>query len=395
MPDTNLNIRHNLAESVSRNDNLFKLISPGWGTSGYYSTQVLKEDGPKVFTSGLKMYWNHPTKHEEQQRPEGDLRYLAAELTSDAEYMENGPEGPGLYANGKIFEQYKEPIKDMAEHIGLSIRAGGETSPGEAEGRRGPIVEKISYAKSVDFVTEAGAGGEIVELFESLNPHNKRGVKMEEATKDEVIQLIAEMCDEEYEEVMKMEKDALKQAIDQKYKEKYDDNDEEMDEAHIKKNFPEIVESIRKEEKDKLYDDKGKLKEAKKMSEKQIQELQESLNEANTEKEKLKERLLLKEAKDIVSSKVSEADIPEITKNRLIESLSKNPPVTDGEIDTEEYDTAIDEAIKEEVNYLAEAVQAGKVTGMGDSDKGEEDSEKVDAEYKESLSKLGISKEVL
>src|SRR5690606_1012585 len=53
-----LTIEGELIELKERavNDNgiaQIKLISPGWGSSGYYSEKVLKRDGPKVFKKGL------------------------------------------------------------------------------------------------------------------------------------------------------------------------------------------------------------------------------------------------------------------------------------------------------------------------------------------------------
>lgn len=145
---------------------LLKLIRPGWGSSGYYPANVLRQ-AASIFKSGTKMFWNHPTAQEEAARPEGDLDRLAAQLTEDATWRDDGPTGPGLYARAKVFERFARPLADLAQHIGVSIRAAGKLKDGEADGRRGPIVERITAARSVDFVTQAGAGGEILQLFEA------------------------------------------------------------------------------------------------------------------------------------------------------------------------------------------------------------------------------------
>lgn len=158
-----------LVEKAVRKDGTvpLKFIAPGWGSSGYYKPEVLKRDGPKVFSKGLKMYWDHPTPTEEAERPERSLRDLAAEFVSDATWQENGPDGPGLYADAKVFGSYAEAVDELAPHIGVSIRALGTAKVGEAEGRKGPIIEKIVAAKSVDFVTTPGAGGQVLQLFEA------------------------------------------------------------------------------------------------------------------------------------------------------------------------------------------------------------------------------------
>lgn len=158
-----------LVEAAVRTDGTapVKIIAPGWGSSGYYSPELLERDGPAVFTSGTKMYWNHPTTSEEAERPERDLRDLAAELVTDATWQAKGPAGPGLYADAKVFGGYREAVNELAPHIGVSIRALGKARQGEAEGRTGTLIEQLVAAKSVDFVTQAGAGGQVLQLFEA------------------------------------------------------------------------------------------------------------------------------------------------------------------------------------------------------------------------------------
>ncbi len=161
-----------LREKALRRDGTvaLRLIGPGWGSSGFYPVETLRRDGPQVFRAGTKMYWNHPTMNEESERPEGDLRDLAAVLVSDARWEDAGRSGPGLYADAKVFGDYAKAVEEMAPHIGVSIRASGRAMPGEAEGRQGSIINAITAARSVDFVTEPGAGGRVVEMFEAARP---------------------------------------------------------------------------------------------------------------------------------------------------------------------------------------------------------------------------------
>jgi len=116
------------------------------------------------------------------------------------------------------------------------------------------------------------------------------------------------------------------------------------------------------------------LKEAKKQLEADLQASKDATiaaekakTEAEAESAKLKEALLLRQAKDFVSGKLAEAELPDLTKDRLVESLSKNPPVKDGALDEETYATSIDEAVKEHVDYLAKIVGSGAIRGMGAS----------------------------
>lgn len=159
-----------------------KLIAPGWGSSGYYSKEVLKRDGPKIFKAGTKNFWNHQTESEERERPEGDLRDLAGVLTEDAHWEDGGPAGAGLYAKTSVQPHFREHVDSLAKHIGMSIRARGTAKEGEAEGKRGPIIEKLTQGTSVDYVTTPGAGGKILQLFEAARGARKaEGDDMDEA----------------------------------------------------------------------------------------------------------------------------------------------------------------------------------------------------------------------
>lgn len=260
-----------------------KIITPGWGSSGYYPAEVLKRDGPQVFPKGTHMYWNHATPQEEAQRPEGDLDDLAGVFVSDARWRDDGPTGPGLYSEAKVFSDYEKSVREKGPHIGVSIRTGGRVRRGEAEGRQGPIVEQLirTPRTSVDFVTLPGAGGQI--LVESRR--NAQGTVA-------------------------------------------------AGNMEVKMN--------------------------------ELQEVQEALRKATDENKRLAERLLLREACDfVVETLAQHRDLPALTRNRLIESLSKNPSLKDGALDRDAFKTVIEAAVKEEMDYLAKVAGHGRISGMG------------------------------
>jgi hypothetical protein len=140
-----------------------RLINSGWGSSGYYSPKVLAEAaGRQVFPAGLHMYLDHPSATEQHDRPERSVRDLAAVLATPATYTDGA-----LYAEAHVFPPYRQVLAEMADHIGVSIRAVGQAESGEADGRTGPIITSLDEARSADFVTHAGRGGQIVALLES------------------------------------------------------------------------------------------------------------------------------------------------------------------------------------------------------------------------------------
>ena len=275
-----------------------KIIEKGWGSSGYYPEDVLIRDAG-VYKAGTKMYWDHPTESEDRERPERSLRDFAAKLTSDGKFDRNGFDGPGIYADSMVFAPYKEVLEELAPHIGVSHRALGKAVQGEAEGKKGPIIEKIVAAKSVDFVTTPGAGGKVVQLFEAARERAQEEGKQDktEANKEEVKRM-AEI--------------------------------KELEEANTK-----------------LEEEKGELTE---------------------ENARLKESAVLREARDIVTEKVGKAELPDITKERLVENLVKSPPMKEGELDREEFVKDIDEAVTSESDYIAKVTKSGEIRGMGSSE---------------------------
>lgn len=153
------------ARAVAEKPGVFRidLITPGWGSSGYYSPQVLEAAAAdQVFPAGTHMYIDHQTAVEQMDRPEGSIMNLAAVLTEDATWN-----GTTLSARAKVFSSYAPALAEMREAIGVSIRASAEVSQGEADGRRGQIIERLVEATSVDFVTKPGRGGRIAEVLES------------------------------------------------------------------------------------------------------------------------------------------------------------------------------------------------------------------------------------
>ena len=308
-----------LLEKAVRRDGTIavKIIQPGWGSAGYYPAAVLERDGPAVFTRGLQMMWDHPTAQEEALRPEGSLDNLAAELVSDARYVEDGPAGPGLYADAKVFGRYKEALEELAPHIGVSIRALGRAAQGEAEGRQGPVIQQITAARSVDFVTQPGAGGRVLQMFEAAG---RRQTNVEKPSEEGSV------------------------------------NEQQFKEAIAR-----------------------------------LQTENQSLREQNA---RLQEAMLLRDARDFARIAVAAANVPDVTKTRLVEQLSANPPVKDGALDTDAYATRVQEAVAAEQAYLTAAAGfgAGRVKGMGSgqpqSTGGSEDAR---ARLADAFQRLGLS----
>ena len=148
---------------------LVRLIDAGQGSSGYYPASTLQaaaESG--VFGRGLHLYADHPGEAERLDRPERSIRDIAGVLTEDARYDDDSQ---ALVAEARVFGAWAPIIAEMHDVIGLSIRAAAEVSEGEHDGAPTTIVDRITEAASVDFVTRAGRGGRVLSLLESAPPY--------------------------------------------------------------------------------------------------------------------------------------------------------------------------------------------------------------------------------
>ena len=142
------------------------LVTPGWGSSGYYAAEVLEAAaGERVFPSGTPCHVDHPRRSDDTELPERSVETLAAVLTEDAHWDADTQE---LVAEARLFP-HKAWLADMADTIGMSIIADADVQEAEAEGRTGRVIERLVQGRSVDFVTKAGRGGRFT-LAESARP---------------------------------------------------------------------------------------------------------------------------------------------------------------------------------------------------------------------------------
>lgn len=167
-----------------------QVMTPGWGTSGYYSPAVC-EAAAALMPEGTKMYLDH--RHQDgsglDERGNRSLRDLAAVLTESARW---DAAAQAVVAECSVTAPYREFLCDeyVAPHVGLSINgAASDIAVGEAEGRTGPIVESVAVIDSVDFVSRAGRGGKVLAVLESGLPDQvvarAVGHGIAEATADE------------------------------------------------------------------------------------------------------------------------------------------------------------------------------------------------------------------
>ena len=289
------------------------VIKPGFNFSKdrYYPVEMLKRDY-KVF-EGQKMYADHPTKEEDKARPERTIKDWVAVLkdvtvdesgvvTGVAEVLE-----PWLMAKLASLRE-----RGLLSEMGISINAIGAATKGTIDGKDTLIIEQLVSSRSVDFVTEPGAGG-IVTFYESDRAHDVDLIDVAElrSRRPDIVKII--------------ENDAravLKQEVQTRME----------TEARIKE-LEEANEALTKE--------------------------RDGLKEAN---EKAVRDAKVAGTKAEVAKAVESSGLPDATKARLLKQF-------DG---VESLD-GLAEAIKAEKDYIAELSEAGIIKKMGESKRNEKD----------------------
>jgi hypothetical protein len=154
-----------------------RLIQPGWGNTqdnNYYPAEMLREYA-KVF-EGVKMYESDHRPQEKSNRTwVSTVRRIIGFDASGAPLAEVVAHEPNFIA--RVRNLHKE---NMLSCLECSILGSGRAHAGAVDGRNGKIVEAITSARAVDWVTRAGAGGAAIELMES----NREGDHMAEEPSD-------------------------------------------------------------------------------------------------------------------------------------------------------------------------------------------------------------------
>lgn len=160
-------IKESAAYNPTTGEMTITVIKPGFNKSKgrFYPADVLKRDH-KIF-EGAKMFVDHQTDSESKQRPEGSVNNWVGTIRNT--WAE--ADGTVKAKVAVIDPPFKAKLdalneKQMLGDMGVSIRAIGAARGAKVDGIDTTLVESFVRARSVDFVTFAGAGGR-VEAIES------------------------------------------------------------------------------------------------------------------------------------------------------------------------------------------------------------------------------------
>lgn len=309
------------------------IISPGWGSSGYYSEKVLRkacESG--VYPAGMHMHIDHPTRTAAKEQPARTIKGespLAAILTKPGQYLPEGWDGPGVYAQARVIPQFVEDIKAMDGHIGISHYVSGASEIGEADGKKGPIITELMAddLNTVDFVTVPGAGGHYRTLFGEMKVRHDPNPNMDTKKEDH-------MADNTKQESLTL--------------------------SEVRGKYPEIVTELKEQLKTELKTEES--------AKDQSAKLTEAANTIKTLKEEnagLKAKIAEGAASEYIKAEIGKAKLPEASGNLLTDALMKSIPLTEsGEVDAPKLAEAVTAAIKIKIEEIAAIRKEAGVPGI-------------------------------
>lgn len=160
---------------------LLTIITPGQGSSGYYSAETIKKAAEqRAFPAGTLGMVNHASETERMEHPAGDLRNLVLATNEDAYVNAEG----ALVAEARVASAWADFVNEFHDVIGASISASAQVR----DTKEGRIVERLipNPFNTVDLVTKAGRGGKPSALLESARVIESRSLIANEVTASDV-----------------------------------------------------------------------------------------------------------------------------------------------------------------------------------------------------------------
>ena len=160
---------------------LVTVATPGQGSSGYYSEELLSEQGPLALQSGAQSFINHDSTRSPKDMigvfPEGAFW---------------NKESKKLQAELEVFPHWKEFVETVGPHSGMSLYMHGESDD------EGNVTKLIPHAHNgCDLVARPGLEGSGLDekLYESLRAEAQAKAKAEETQDMELEQKVDALAD--------------------------------------------------------------------------------------------------------------------------------------------------------------------------------------------------------
>lgn len=348
-----------------------RLIDAGEGSSAFYSPEVLQQAATdRIFAKGTRIHLDHPRRSDDKDLPERSVKDWCGVLDEDAVYNETAQ---ALEAPIRVFAPYQALIAEMWDQIGMSIRAWADTEP-TPSGK--PKITRFTEAGSVDFVTQAGRGGKLLEVLESRlqeATYRDRREQIETAVRDRY------QTDQQYVWLRDFDDTQVWFETDdghcwqQPYEVAADDlsvalTGEPVEVRPVTQYVP-----VKPEQGSTESATEGEPDMDPKELEAQIEALQKQVADLTAKNTALETAALARENADKAREALPAVEgydkLPALAQQRVEQQVTRNVPATEaGVFDAEKFNEAAAAAVKAEADYLASvAPDNPRLSGFGDS----------------------------
>jgi len=160
-----------------------RLISPGKGSSGFYTAEMLNQYIGEALPKGTLVYLDHTSESDKKERAgTRSIKDVAGKFMSDPVFEADAPEGAGSYADIKFYRTVSPLLEDVGDAIGVSI----EVHAGKKDAK-GNITEMHYHPlNSLALVPVPGRDGRIFEDFraEASESQEDEGTDMQISEED-------------------------------------------------------------------------------------------------------------------------------------------------------------------------------------------------------------------
>lgn len=351
-----------------------RLIDAGEGSSGIYTPEALQQAATdRIFAAGTRIHLDHPRRTDDRDLPERSVKDWCGVLDEDAVY---NTDAQALEAAIRIFSPYQALIAEMWDRVGMSIRAWADTEP-TPTGK--PKITRFTEAGSVDFVTQAGRGGKLLQVLESRldeATYRDRREQIEVAVRDRY------QTDQHYVWVRDFDDTTVWFETDdqhcwqQTYEVAADDLSVALigDAVEVRPvtQYVPVQPAPNESGNHSESTDEGEPMDPKEL-EAQIEALQKQLDAVTAERDQLKTEKRNRTNSDKALAALPTVEgydkLPELAQARVAETVARQIPTTEaGDLDTEKFNEQAVAAVKAEADYLTKLAPANdRLRGFGDT----------------------------
>lgn len=139
-----------------------RLISPGKGSSGHYSAEMLSQYVAEALPKGTLVYLDHTNGEDEDKRGgTRSIKDVAGKFVTDPIYEADAPEGAGSYTTIKFTKSVNSLLEDVGDAIGASV----EVHDGKKDAEGNITEMRYTPLNSLALVPVPGRDGRVFENF--------------------------------------------------------------------------------------------------------------------------------------------------------------------------------------------------------------------------------------